>query len=116
MKYQDESTNVSMVSVSRRAGPSHFGHRVFTNSARVKALSVNISQGGMCLFAVANLNLGSSVEVEFKFPNSSGIKRVPGRILHRALYLYGIEFLREKEFSPDTALSSANAEITAKPS
>ncbi len=26
MKYQDESTKVSMVSVSRRAGPEHFGH------------------------------------------------------------------------------------------
>src|SRR5262245_41720679 len=28
-KYQDESTNVSMVSVSRRAGPAHFGHFTF---------------------------------------------------------------------------------------
>ena len=89
---------------------------VFTNSARVKALSVNISQGGMCLFAVANLHLGSSVEVEFESPNSNGITRVPGRIRHRALYLYGIEFLQEKEFSPEIAVSSANAEIAAKPS
>src|SRR5713101_450955 len=31
-KYQDESTKVSIVSVSRRAGPSHFGHVVFTQS------------------------------------------------------------------------------------
>src|SRR5438477_2390799 len=30
-KYQEESTNVSMVSVSRRAAPPHFGHVVFTN-------------------------------------------------------------------------------------
>src|SRR5512135_2617897 len=28
-KYQDESTKVSMVSVSRRAGPVHFGHLTF---------------------------------------------------------------------------------------
>jgi hypothetical protein len=87
---------------------------LFTQCTRVKALSVNISQGGMCLFAVANLHLGSSVEVEFESPNSNGIKRVAGRIRHRALYLYGIEFLREKEFSPEIAVSSANAEITAK--
>jgi hypothetical protein len=33
MKYQDESTNVSMVSVSRRAGPSQRGHVVFTQSS-----------------------------------------------------------------------------------
>jgi hypothetical protein len=26
MKYHDESTNVSIVSVSRRAGPAHCGH------------------------------------------------------------------------------------------
>src|SRR4249920_4124258 len=28
-KYQDESTNVSMVSVSRRASPPHVGHATF---------------------------------------------------------------------------------------
>src|SRR3954471_22534061 len=32
-KYQDESTKVSIVSVSRRAGPPHFGHVVFTQSS-----------------------------------------------------------------------------------
>src|SRR5713101_6774039 len=32
IKYQDESTNVSMVSVSRRAAPPHFGHLALTNS------------------------------------------------------------------------------------
>src|SRR3989442_15594327 len=31
MKYQDESTNVSMVSVSRFAALRHFGHLQFTN-------------------------------------------------------------------------------------
>src|SRR5439155_15627977 len=30
--YHDESTNVSIVSVSRRAGPPHFGQVTFTNS------------------------------------------------------------------------------------
>ena len=32
-KYHDESTNVSIVSVSRRAGPPHFGHFTLTQSA-----------------------------------------------------------------------------------
>ena len=31
-KYHDESTNVSIVSVSRRAGPPHVGHLTLTNS------------------------------------------------------------------------------------
>ena len=33
MKYQDESTNVSIVSVSRRAGPPQRGHVVATQSS-----------------------------------------------------------------------------------
>ena len=33
MKYQDESTKVSIVSVSRRAGLPHFGHFTFKKSA-----------------------------------------------------------------------------------
>ena len=33
MKYQFESMNVSMVSVSRLAGPPHFGQVVFTNTS-----------------------------------------------------------------------------------
>ena len=32
MKYHDESTNVSIVSVSRRAGPPHFGQVTLTKS------------------------------------------------------------------------------------
>ena len=33
MKYHDESTNVSIVSVSRRPGPPHRGHSVVTQSS-----------------------------------------------------------------------------------
>ena len=33
MKYQDESTKVSIVSVSRRPGPPHDGHVVATQSS-----------------------------------------------------------------------------------
>ena len=35
MKYQEESTKVSMVSVSRRAGLPHFGHFAFKKSVRL---------------------------------------------------------------------------------
>ncbi len=37
IKYQLESTNVSMVSVSRLAGPAHLGHGVFTQSSRASS-------------------------------------------------------------------------------
>ncbi len=35
MKYQEESTKVSMVSVSRCPGPPHFGHSVCTQPSAV---------------------------------------------------------------------------------
>src|ERR1044072_5816561 len=35
MKYQDESTNVSIVSVSRSAAPPHVGHVTLTQSSAV---------------------------------------------------------------------------------
>ncbi len=43
--YQDESTKVSIVSVSRRAGPAHFGQWVFTQSVAVASGEVAPSVG-----------------------------------------------------------------------
>jgi PilZ domain len=62
---------------------------------------MNISGGGMGLFAVANLPVGSQIEVEFPSPESGLRTRIPGTIRHRALYLYGIEFLPEAETRPN---------------
>ena len=46
MKYHDESTNVSIVSVSRRAGPPHFGHLQCTNSASfASGLPLRVGRG-----------------------------------------------------------------------
>ena len=66
---------------------------VFTGSARVEGLGINLSDVGMCLFTIANLPLGSQVQVEFLPPRCTELVRVSGTIRHRALYLYGIEFL-----------------------
>lgn len=54
----------------------------------------------MGLFAVANLPVGSQIEVEFPSPASGLRTRLPGTVIHRALYLYGIEFLPEAENRP----------------
>jgi c-di-GMP-binding flagellar brake protein YcgR len=70
---------------------------VFTDSVQVKAVGVNISDGGMCLFAVANLHVGSAVEVMFHAAESQNRVRIRGTVRHRALYLYGIEFFSEPE-------------------
>ena len=61
----------------------------------MKAVGVNISDGGMCLFAVAHFRVGSRIEVEFLSPDSGVPNRIPAVVRHRALYLYGVELLPE---------------------
>lgn len=74
--------------------------QVFAPHAHVDALGVNLSEGGMCFFSVANLRVGSHVDVEFKPPHAEEPVRLTGKIRHRALYLYGIEFLPDNQ--PET--------------
>jgi hypothetical protein len=81
--------------------------QIFTGSSHTNALGINLSDVGMCLFAIANLPVGSRVQVEFLPPRSKEPVRVCGTVRHRALYLYGIEFLAESDHSLDT---SANAD------
>jgi len=71
--------------------------QVFTGSSRVDALGINLSDTGMCLFAIANLSLGSQIQIEFLPPRCAERVRVCGTVRHRALYLYGIEFLADAD-------------------
>lgn len=71
--------------------------RVLTKSGPIEALGVNISDVGMCLFAIANLPLGSQIQVEFLPPRCTSVMRVCATVCHRALYLYGIEFLADSD-------------------
>jgi hypothetical protein len=85
--------------------------RVFTGSGELDALGVNLSDYGMCLFAAANLRLDSRVEIEFLPHRSKQWVRVAGIVRHRALYLYGIEFLQDLD-TADTAHPTLNAQST----
>ena len=67
--------------------------QIFTGSSHVHALGINLSDFGMSLFTIANLALGSEIELEFVSPRCNAPVRVVGTVRHRALYLYGIEFL-----------------------
>lgn len=69
--------------------------QLFTGAAKMSALGINVSDVGMCLFTLANLPLRSEVQLEFLPPNATETVRVSGTIRHRALYLYGIEFVDE---------------------
>jgi hypothetical protein len=60
----------------------------------IDGFSINISEGGVYLFAAANLSLGTQIEIEFRPPGRKRLVRALGIVRRRALYLYGIEFDR----------------------
>lgn len=66
------------------------------------ALGINLSDVGMCLFTLADLPLGSQVQVEFLPPRHEERVLVNGTVRHRALYLYGVEFLKNSDQHPQT--------------
>ena len=74
--------------------------QLFTTSSHVNALGINFSDVGMCLFSMMNLPLGSQIEVEFLPPRCNERVRKSGTVCHRALYLYGIEFLTGADQGP----------------
>jgi hypothetical protein len=74
--------------------------RVFTDSGCIEALGINISDVGMSLFTIANLPVDTQIQVEFLPSRSTEPMRVWGTVRHRALYLYGIEFLVGSDQQP----------------
>lgn len=62
----------------------------------VDARGVHLSEGGICLFAAANLQVGSQIKVEFRTPHTDEAVRLVGKVRNRSVYLYGVEFLSNK--------------------
>lgn len=67
--------------------------RVLSENGPLEALGINISDVGMSLFTIANLHLDSRIQIELLLPQSTQRTRIGGIIRHRALYLYGVEFV-----------------------
>jgi hypothetical protein len=63
----------------------------------VSGRAFSLSDGGMGMFAGAELSLGDEMAVEFTPPYSSPPIRVQGKIRNRAGYNYGVEFLSESD-------------------
>jgi hypothetical protein len=80
--------------------------QVFTETACVHAFGINLSDVGMGLFAIANLRVGSQIQLEFLLSESTKPIRVSGIVRHRALYLYGIEFQAESDRQSDISADS----------
>ena len=57
---------------------------------------VRLSEGGICLFAAADLPVGSQIKVEFKNPRTKEAVQLRGKVRNRTVYLYGVEFLQDK--------------------
>lgn len=74
--------------------------RLVTASATIDGRGITLSEGGMCLFAVANIGIGSKIQVEFTDPRSRQLVRTDAAIRNRAVYLYGIEFLAKSMHVP----------------
>jgi hypothetical protein len=70
--------------------------RIFADVGTVDALGIQISEGGIYLFAVANLPVGAEVRLEYTTPPSKQPLQIAAVVRHRALYLYGLEFLQER--------------------
>lgn len=62
----------------------------------VTGRGIRFSEGGLCLFAAADLPVGSQVKVEFQTPHTHEPVRVRGKVRNRSVYLYGVEFLSDK--------------------
>ena len=76
----------------------------------VDGRGVRFSEGGICLFAAANLPVGSQVKVEFRTPHMDEPVRVRGKVRNRSVYLYGVEFLSDK-FEDRQQLARLSAEF-----
>lgn len=79
--------------------------RVFSAKGAIEALGVNISEVGMSLFTIAHLPLESQIEIELIPPGSAEPVRMTGMVRHRALYLYGIEFVGDSDQQPVSAVT-----------
>jgi hypothetical protein len=93
--------------------------RVLSENGPLEALGINISDVGMSLFTIANLEVDSRIQIEILMPQSTERVQIAGIIRHRALYLYGVEFVVDSDQlskSPRAHdhLSQSEAESTAR--
>ncbi|HET7184638.1 MAG TPA: PilZ domain-containing protein [Terriglobales bacterium] len=64
-------------------------------STRVNGRGTELNEGGMCVFAGVELNLGDQIELEFTAPYAPDPLRVWASVRNRYGYYYGLEFLTE---------------------
>lgn len=92
--------------------------RVLSENGPLEALGINVSDVGMSLFTIANLQVDSRIQIEILMPQSTQRVQIGGIIRHRALYLYGIEFVVDSDRVPKSSvhdqLSQRETESTTR--
>ena len=68
----------------------------------VDARGVHFSEGGLCLFAAANLPVGSHIKVEFKNPHTDEPVRVRGKVRT------AVSICTESNFFPTSSKTASN--------
>jgi hypothetical protein len=76
---------------------------------RIEGFSINISEGGIYLFAAADISVGTQIDIEFRLPDSTQSVHNCGTVRRRAVYLYAIEFLTAVNASAPDAATTAEA-------
>lgn len=66
--------------------------RLLTPATEIHGYGITVSPGGMYLFALANLPVGSQVKIEYTSPQSRQLVQIAGTVRNRTVYLYGLEF------------------------
>ncbi len=66
-------------------------------STRINGRGTELNEGGMCVFAGVELNLGDQIELEFTAPYAPEPSRVWASVRNRYGYYYGLEFLTENK-------------------
>jgi hypothetical protein len=86
--------------------------RIVSDAGVIDGYGLRVSEGGMYLFAAADFEVGTQVEVEFKKPHTGEPSRCSGVVRNRVVYLYGLEFLPDKvqpsraQRAPEVAVKS----------
>lgn len=62
------------------------------HSSAIEGLCLTLSEGGLSLFAAANVPVGTRVRIEFLQPAAEERALIEGTIRNRMVYLYGVEY------------------------
>jgi hypothetical protein len=68
-----------------------------TGTGAISGRGTKMSEGGNCLFALANLAIRTQIDVELIDSHRATSVRVSGIVRNWIVYLYGVEFLIDRQ-------------------